>query len=293
MRPTSPTAKRRLIANTLRRLREQRTDMTAGDASKKVDKNQAWLSKVELAQVRANPNDVRALLNLYEITGDEAEAVIDVARQAGQKGWWRRYSDIMPEWFVDYVGLESEASGIRAYEQVVHGLLQTEEYARAVIARAPTSATNRGGEIERQVALRMERQQILAADDAPMLSVVLDEAAVRRMVGGRNTMREQIDHLITMTERPNIEIQVLEFDTGVGFDGPFTVLEFPAPPEPFPRGMLDDRLVYVGVLTAALYLDEPGELAAYLDVLENLRAAALAPEKSRDLLRKIAKGLTE
>lgn len=292
-RPTSPTAKRRQIAITLRRLREQRTTMTAADASKRVDKNPAWLSKVELAQVRPNPNDVRALLHLYDVHGPEAEAVIDVARQAAQKGWWRRYSDIMPDWFTDYVGLESAASAIRTYEaQVVPGLLQTEDYARAAIARAPVSSTNKGDEIERQVALRLERQQILAGDDPPLLGIVLDESALRRMVGGKHVLREQVEHLLAMSDRPNVELQVLELDAGVGLDGSFVTLEFPAPPEPFPRGVLDDRLVYVNTLAGALYLDEPAELAIYADVFENLRAEALSSEKTRSLLRRIAKDLT-
>lgn len=293
MRPTSPTVKRRHIALTLRRLREERTQLTAAEASKSVDKNSSWLSKVELAQVRPGVNDVAALLRLYGIDGPAADAVLQVTREAGQKGWWRPYDEIMPDWFVKYVGLESAAATLRTYEcQMVPGLLQTEDYARAAIRHAPTCETGTTNQVEQQIELRMERQRILDSDDPPQLIVVLDEGALRRLVGGPATMREQCDRLIEASDRPNVELQVVEFDQGVGFDGSFVILDFPPPPDPFPLGPIDDRVVYVDTLAGALYLDRPGQLAAYADVFESLRAQALPARKSRDLLRSIAKALT-
>ena len=189
----SPTVKRRRLALTLRQLRG-RAGLSASDAARRVDHDSSWLSRIENAEVRPHPNDVRALLDLYGVTGEQAEAVIAVARQAKQRGWWQRYGDAVPDWFASYVGMESEASVIRSYQcQMVPGLLQTEDYARAAFQGAPVPM--RDDEVERQVSLRMERQAILTSDAPPMLRMVVDEAAVRRLVGGAEVIRGQIAHL--------------------------------------------------------------------------------------------------
>ena len=153
----SPTVQRRRLALTLRKLRE-RAGYTAVDAAQRVDHDGSWLSRVETAEVRPHPNDVRALLALYGVEDDQAEAVIAVTRQAKQRGWWQRYSDVLPDWFAAYVGMESEASVIRTYEcQMFPGLLQDEAYARSVFQAGPIPL--RDDEVERQVSLRMERQR--------------------------------------------------------------------------------------------------------------------------------------
>ncbi|GIJ25347.1 transcriptional regulator [Micromonospora qiuiae] len=284
----SPTARRRRLALTLRQLRD-RAGFTSVEAARRVDHDASWLSRIETAEVRPHPNDVRALLTLYGVEGEQAEAVIAVARQAKQRGWWQRYSDVLPDWFAAYVGMESEASVVRTYEcQMVHGLLQTEEYARAAFQGAPVPM--RAEEVERQVALRMERQAILTGDDPPMLRVVIDEGAARRMVGGPKVLREQIDRLIGYSTNNHVQIQLLPFGAGTGFDGSFTLLDFPPMPEPYPDAA-EERMVYVDTLTGALYLERPAEVAAYATAFEQLCAVALSPSATRDALSRIAQEL--
>lgn len=285
----SPTVRRRRLALTLRKLRET-AGITSADAARRVDHDASWLSRIETAEVRPHPNDVRALLALYGVEGDQAEAVIAVARQAKQRGWWQRYSDVLPDWFTAYVGMESEASVIRTYEcQMVPGLLQTEQYARAAFEGAPVPM--RGDEVDRQVALRMERQAVLISDDPPMLRVVIDEGAARRMVGGPEVLRRQLTRLIEESTRSNVQIQLLPYSAGVGFDGSFVILDFPPMPAPYPDAA-EERMVYVDTLTGALYLERPGEVAAYAAAHEQLQALAQAPKPTRDTLRAIAADLT-
>jgi transcriptional regulator with XRE-family HTH domain len=269
----------------LRQLRD-RAGLAAADAARKVDHDASWLSRIENAEVRPHPNDVRALLSLYGVDGDQAEAVIAVARQAKQRGWWQRYTDVLPDWFAAYVGMESEASVIRTYQcQMVPGLLQTEEYARAAFRGAPIPM--RDDDIDRQVALRLARQAILTSDDPPLLRVVIDEGAVRRMVGGPPIMRNQIGRLIEDSHRTNIQVLLLPYSAGVGFDGSFVILDFPPLPEPYPDAA-EDRMVYVDTLTGALYLERPAEVAPYSVAHEQLQALALAPRATRDMLSKVA-----
>jgi transcriptional regulator with XRE-family HTH domain len=280
----SPTVRRRRLALTLKQLRA-RAGLSAADAARRVDHDASWLSRIESAEVRPHPNDVRALLGVYGVDGDQAEAVIAVARQAKQRGWWQRYADVLPDWFSTYVGMESEASAIRTYEcQMVPGLLQTEEYARAAFEGAPVPM--RPDEVDRQVALRLERQAILTSDDPPLLRVVIDEGAVRRLVGGPAVMKAQVDHLIEVSRQSNIQILMLPYAAGVGFDGSFVILDFPPLPEPYPDAA-EGRMVYVDTLTGALYLERPGEVSAYAAAYEQLQALSLGPTETRATLGKI------
>ncbi|MEV4624897.1 helix-turn-helix transcriptional regulator [Micromonospora sp. NPDC049523] len=284
----SPTVKRRRLALTLRQLRG-RAGLSASDAARRVDHDSSWLSRIENAEVRPHPNDVRALLDLYGVTGEQAEAVIAVARQAKQRGWWQRYGDAVPDWFASYVGMESEASVIRSYQcQMVPGLLQTEDYARAAFQGAPVPM--RDEEVERQVSLRLDRQAILTSDVPPMLRMVVDEAAVRRLVGGAEVIRGQIAHLLDMSRRSNVQIQLLPYSAGVGYDGSFVILDFPALPAPYPDAT-DDSMVYVDTLTGALYMDHDREVTAYRAAHEQLQAQALGAVATREALRKIAEEL--
>jgi transcriptional regulator with XRE-family HTH domain len=291
-RRTSPTVKRRRVAATLRLLRE-RANLTVTEAARQVDHDQSWLSRIESLESNIHPNDCRALLAVYGVTGEAAEAVVDVARLARQRGWWHKpYSTAMPDWFSRFVGLESDASAIRAFHpQTVPGLLQSEDYARATIMAAATPVQPK--ETERQVALRMDRQALLTSDDPPQFRAVLDEGALRRTIGGRRVMREQIERLLQETEQPHIEIQVLPFDAGAhaGLNGGFVILDFAPPPAPYP-GQADDRIVYVDTWQGSLYYEQPAEVASYTAVFEQIRAEALSAERSRDLLRQIGKDLT-
>ncbi len=175
--------------------------------------------------------DVEDLLTLYGITDEQERAsLVSLAKEANVAGWWHSYSDVLPSWFPTYVGLEGAASLLRAYEvQFVHGLLQTEEYARAVVRRGMKSASD--ADVERRVALRLERQKYLVAENAPEFHVVLDEAALRRPYGDRAVMRGQLQHLIEVSERPNVRLQVVPFSMGghPGSPAPSPSSAFPSP----------------------------------------------------------------
>ncbi|MGA8112324.1 MAG: helix-turn-helix transcriptional regulator [Actinocatenispora sp.] len=286
----SPTAKVRRMAGILRALREH-TNMTVTDAAKAVSRNQGWLSRIEHCKDRIHPNDVLALLRLYKTEDAVVEAVMELAKQARVRGWWLPYNSVLDHWFRNYVGLETDATFIRVYEpQVVHGLLQTEAYARAIIGAC--GIPDRSSGVDKTVQLRLARQKILVGEQPPQFRVVLDEGVLRRPTGGRKIMHEQVEALLEASERPNIEIQVLRLSTGAhaGLNGSFAILDFPPTPDGIPNAA-DDRLVYTDDLLGAHYFEEPAEIAAYSAVFEQLRADSLSAEGSRKLLRSIAKDL--
>jgi len=222
---------------------------------------------------------VADLLTLYGVTGEtEREQMLMLARQASTPGWWQQYSDVLPGWLELYVGLEEAASIIRTYEvQFVHGLMQTEDYARAVIlignAHAPAE------EIDRRVRARMRRQRLLTRSDAPELWAVLDEAALRRAPNGAEVMRAQLEHLLQLTELPNVTLQIVPFSAGphAAAGGPFTILRFPEPDLP--------DLVYLEQLNSALYLDQPGDVTDYVNVMSQLCVQAETGAASKNILR--------
>lgn len=270
--------RRMLLGAQLRRLREAR-GITREAAGYAIRASESKISRMELGRVSFKTRDVEDLLTLYGVT-DEAEraALLSLVKEANLAGWWHSYSDVLPSWFPTYVGLEGAASLIRVYEvQFVHGLLQTEEYARAVVRRGMRDASE--ADVERRVALRLERQKYLVSEHAPELHIVLDEAALRRPYGDREVMRGQLQHLIEMSERPNVRLQVMPFSFGghSGESGAFTLLSFP-------ESDLAD-IVYVEQLTSALYLDKPEDVAQYEKALTELQRDSPGPKESRDLLR--------
>jgi hypothetical protein len=203
-----------------------------------------------------------------------------LARMASAPGWWQQYSDVLPRWLELYVGLEEAASVIRSYEvQFVHGLMQTEDYARAVILIA--NAHVPAEEIDRRVTARMRRQALLARPEAPELWAVLDEAALRRAPDGRDIMRGQLEHLLKITELPNVTLQIVPFSAGphAAAGGPFTILRFPEPDLP--------DLVYLEQLNSALYLDQPDDVTNYMTVMNQLCVQAETDAASTDMLRAI------
>ncbi|TWV52022.1 helix-turn-helix domain-containing protein [Streptomyces misionensis] len=267
-----------LLGSQLRRLREAR-GITREAAGYSIRASESKISRMELGRVSFKTRDVEDLLTLYGIT-DEAErqSLLSLAREANVAGWWHSYSDILPNWFPTYVGLEGAAALIRAYEvQFVHGLLQTEEYARAVVRRGMKGAST--DDVERRVALRLERQKYLLTDSGPEFHIVLDEAALRRPYGDREVMRGQLQHLIDISERPNVRLQVMPFSFGghSGESGAFTILSFP-------ESDLSD-VVYLEQLTSALYLDKREDVAQYEQALKELQQDGPGPDESRDLLR--------
>lgn len=282
----SPTVKRRRVAATLRDLRK-RSGLNLTEAARQVEHDGTWLSRIENNENGIHTNDLKPLLAVYGIEGEEAAAVVAINRGAKTRGWWQPYKQAIPDWFSDYVGMESEAALIRTYEaQTVPGILQTERYARAVLEAAPIPMS--AAEIERQVKLRMERQVVLE-DGGPILRAILDEAVVRRAVGGPDVMREQIEHLLSISELTNVDVHLLSFEAGAhaGLDGPFVLLEFPPTPQPYPD-TAEPRVVYVDYLAGAHYMEEPPELAAYNAAWDRLAGLAERPRKSRDDLRTIA-----
>ncbi len=273
-----PTALRIALGAQLRRLREA-SQLTTDEAGQAIRATHSKISRLERGRSGAKQRDVADLLSLYGVTDEtEREGLLALARQANTPGWWQQYSDILPKWLELYVGLEKAASIIRAYEvQFVHGLLQTQDYARAVILIANAHAPVE--EIDRRVSLRMKRQQLLTQPAAPELWAVLDEASLRRPPGGRKVMRAQLEHLLQITDLPNVTLQVVPFDAGphAAAGGPFTILRFPEPDLP--------DLVYLEQLNSALYLDQPDAVIDYVTVMDQLCVQAETGAASKDLLR--------
>jgi hypothetical protein len=226
------------------------------------------------------------LLDVYEVTDDGyRKHLADLARQANERGWWQKYAGQIISEYADLIGLEEEARVIRAYEQeLVPGLLQTPDYARAVFRSGwPTSTAQ---QIDRWVEVRMERQGILARSDPspPRLHVVLSEAALRRPVGGREVMHGQLEHLMRPRDRANVTVQVLPFDAGVhpAMVGPFTMMTFPDPD--------DLGIVNVEHVMGALFLEEPAEIRVYDEIWSALQASALSPDDSQAFLKSTSLG---
>ncbi len=270
--------RRMLLGSQLRRLREAR-GITREAAGYSIRASESKISRMELGRVSFKTRDVEDLLTLYGIT-DEAEraSLLSLAREANVAGWWHSYSDVLPSWFPTYVGLEGAASLIRAYEvQFVHGLLQTEAYARAVVRRGMKGAS--AADVEKRVALRLERQKYLTEVGGPEVHIVLDEAALRRPYGDREVMRGQLQHLIEISARPNVRLQIMPFGFGghSGESGAFTLLSFS-------ESDLTD-VVYLEQLTSALYLDKHEDVAQYEKALKELQQDSPGPDESRDLLR--------
>ncbi|MEU4389611.1 helix-turn-helix transcriptional regulator [Kribbella sp. NPDC023855] len=265
-----------MLGGHLRRMREA-AGISRADAGWQIRASESKVSRMELGRVGFKERDVSDLLDLYEMKDtQERERLMDLARAANNPGWWSRYGDVMPSWFANYVGLEVAAKLIRTYEVLfVPGLLQTEDYARAVVQLG--KAYLPAEEINQRVAFRVTRQQILTRPDPARLWVVIDEAVLHRPVGGRATMREQIEYLIKVSQQPNITLQIMPFSS-VGYPGAggaFSILRFP-------EGDLPD-VVYIEHAASALYLDKREDLDEYAAIMEALTIAA-APVKATQAL---------
>jgi transcriptional regulator with XRE-family HTH domain len=279
-----PTVLRIVLGSQLRRLREGR-QITCEEAGAAIRGSHSKISRLELGRVRFRRRDLVDLLTFYGITdATEQKAMLTLADRANEPGWWHSYSDILPNWFEVYIGLEEAASRIRAYEvQFVPGLLQTEDYARAVtLLGHPTAA---GHEVERRVGLRMRRQSLLTSDEPPQLWAVVDEAVLRRPLGGAQVMRRQLRHLQELTELPNVTLQMVPFKLGghAAAGGPFSILRFA-------EGDLPD-VVYLEQLTSSLYLDKRDEVDHYHMVMERLCIDAEPASQIRDTLGRYLRDL--
>jgi Domain of unknown function (DUF5753)/Helix-turn-helix domain len=277
-----PTVRRMLVGAQLRRLRTER-GISREEAGQAIRASEWKIHRLENGQVGFKERDVVDLLRLYGVSdpGEVADFVI-LAREANQPGWWYHYGDVLPQWFRAYIDLESAASLIRTYEaQFVPGLLQTEEYMRAVIQGALLEDTS--DEIEQRIQLRLTRQQLIDRQDAPRLWAVIDEAALRRPVGGREVMRAQLERLIEATELPNVTLQVLPFAAGAhpAMIGAFTVLRFGDQELP--------DVVYLEHLTSAIYLNKDDDVDQYLHVMETICVRAAPPDRTVEILGRILK----
>ncbi|MFG2109604.1 helix-turn-helix domain-containing protein [Micromonospora chersina] len=279
--PTSgPTVLRMLLGAQLRRLREG-AGVSRESAGWEIRSSESKISRMELGRVGFKERDVADLLTLYGVTApDERAALLTLARDANSPGWWHRYGDVLPGWFQSYLGLEAAAALIRTYEvQFVPGLLQTPAYARAVILLGHRGAPP--AEVERRVSLRMERQKLLRRSDPPQLWAVLDEAALRRPVGGPEVMRGQLDALIEASAAPHVRLQIVPFDAGghAAAGGAFSILRFGDEDLP--------DIVYIEQLTSAVYLDRRDDLDHYAGAMDRLCGEAAPPERTPELLARI------
>jgi transcriptional regulator with XRE-family HTH domain len=272
----SPTIRRRRLGTELRRLREE-AHVTIDVVADRLGCSPSKVSRIETGHTSATPRDVKDMLDVYGIAGMESEELVQIAREARQKGWWHPYSTVLVG---AYVGLEAAARSIRAYEQqVIPGLLQSEDYAVAMIRAARLSDTPL--EIDRRVHVRMARQSLLIQDEPIELRVVLDEAVLSRPVGGEAVMRDQFVRLIEATELPNVTLQVLPFAAGAhaAMDGTFAILDFPEAQDP--------DVVYAENATGGLFLEKSEELKKYSSIFDTIRAAALTPEESTALIARL------
>jgi hypothetical protein len=275
-----PTVRRMLVGAQLRRLRTE-AGITREQAGEAIRASEWKIHRLENGQVGFKERDVVDLLGLYGLTdpAEIAEFVI-VAREANAPGWWQQYGDLLPQWFRAYVDLESAATLIRTYEgQLVPGLLQTEDYMRAVIGGAHLAESSE--EAERRVALRVTRQRLLERPGGPRLWAVVDEAALRRPVGGPEVMRGQLEQLVDAAKLPNVTLQILPFAAGAhpAMVSAFSILRFADQELP--------DIVYLEHLTNAAYLDKRDEVERYLDVMESLCVASEPPAKTVELLGKL------
>ncbi len=275
-----PTVLRIQLGAHLRRLRESK-GITREDAGWQIRASGSKISRMELGRVSFKERDVADLLTLYGVADEREHAeLLALARQANTPGWWHQFGDILPPWFQSYLGLESAASLIRTYEvQFVPGLLQTADYARAVIRLGHSNASNQ--EIERRIELRRSRQQVLKKANPPKLWAVIDEAVLRRPIGGAQVMGAQIEALIEASKLPHIRLQIIPFDAGghAAAGGPFAILRFPDPELP--------DVVYVEQLTTAQYLDKRDDVDNYAIAMEQVCIEAEPPDRTATILGKI------
>ncbi len=270
------------LGGQLRRLREA-AGITPEAAGFEIRASRSKISRLENGRVKLKNRDVTDLLTVYGVT-DEAVRMqfLLLVMQSNVPDWWTMYSDILPDWFETYLGLEAAAATIRSFElQFVHGLFQTGDYARAVTGLGRTAA--QGDEVERWVRLRLKRQELLTRPDPPNVWSVMDEAVLRRPLGGPAVMRAQFQRLIEVAELPQVTLQVVPFASGghAGESGSFTVLRFEE------RDLPD--VVYLEQLTSAIYLEQRSDVERYLEVVDQISGEALTPDETTRLLEQAAR----
>ncbi|MFD8012332.1 helix-turn-helix domain-containing protein [Streptomyces sp. NPDC058955] len=280
----NPTVRRRRLGQELRKLREGK-GMTAEQVAERLLVSQSKISRLENGRRSISQRDVRDLCGVYEVE-DEAmvNSLMQMAKDSRQQGWWHAFGDIP---YSVYIGLETDAQSLRVYEpQIIPGLLQTRAYATAVISGALPESTP--ADIEKRATVRTRRQDRIRDEERPLrLWAVIDEAALRRVVGNRQVMVEQLEHLVEQSHLPHVTVQVLPFDTGAhpGISGQYSILEFP--------DASDSSVVYIEGVTSDLYLEKGPDVSKYSYMYEHLRAQALGVEQTREFVADIAKGYAQ
>jgi transcriptional regulator with XRE-family HTH domain len=273
--PGAPTVLRILLGTQLRRLRESR-GISAQEAARAIRGSESKISRIELGRNAVREVDIADLLNLYGITDlAEREQLLTLASQANQQGWWHRYQDVLPNWFQSYIGLEESAESIRSFDtQFVPGLLQTEDYAQAVIQLGSYPQA----ETDRLVYLRKERQRRFSSGGLRLWAVI-DEVALRRPVGSVGLMRKQLEYLLDLNVRPGLTLQVCPFLTGASYAAPssFSILSFATDDLP--------DVVYVEQLTSAMYLDKRADVDRYSEAMDHICSTSYTPEQTKELIR--------
>ncbi|MET7327928.1 helix-turn-helix transcriptional regulator [Nonomuraea sp. NPDC005650] len=271
-----PTLRRRRLAGELRILRE-RSGLTGEQAGERLGWSISKVSRIETAQVGVRAGDLAALCDLYGVAGARRESLHELARTATRRGWWETYDSISTD-YANYISLESEAASIRCFSQtLIHGLLQTEDYARAVI-RAALMPFTPASEIDRRVEIRMTRQKILYRDKSLNIWMILDEASLNRLIGGTAVMKAQYESLLRLSELPNVTIQVLACSVGAhpGANTPFSILSF--------REVYDPDVVYIETMTSNLWIEDDSEVHSYSLAFDQVRAMAHSPDDSAALI---------
>ncbi|GAA3939086.1 helix-turn-helix transcriptional regulator [Streptomyces gulbargensis] len=276
----NPTVRRRRLGQELRKLREAK-GMTAEQVAERLLVSQSKISRLENGRRSISQRDVRDLCGVYEVEDEHmVNSLMQMAKDSRQQGWWHAFGDIP---YSVYIGLETDAESLRVYEpQVIPGLLQTHAYAEAVISGALPESTP--AEIEKRVTVRTRRQERIRDEERPLrLWAVIDEGALRRVVGGKQLMVEQLEHLIEQSHLPHVTVQVLPFEMGAhpGISGQYSILEFP--------DASDSSVVYIEGVTSDLYLEKAPDVAKYSLMYEHLRAQALNVEQTREFIAKQAK----
>jgi transcriptional regulator with XRE-family HTH domain len=269
-----PTVLRILLGTQLRRLRESR-GITAQEAARAIRGSESKISRIELGRTSVREVDIIDLLSLYGITDPaEREELLTLAGQANEPGWWHQYQDVLPGWFQAYIGLEESAESIRSYEsQFIPGLLQTDEYAAAVLSLGDFSLE----EAERLVFLRKERQRRFSSGGLRLWAIV-DEVALRRPVGSPQIMRAQLEHISDVCDQPGFALQVVPDSAGAyAAPGSFSILRFAVPDLP--------DVVYIEQLTSAMYLDKPVDVERYATAMDRLSATSAPPEQTKEIIR--------
>ncbi|MFJ6633968.1 helix-turn-helix domain-containing protein [Streptomyces sp. NPDC091376] len=276
----NPTVRRRRLGQELRRLRELK-GMTAEEVADRLLVSQSKISRLENGRRSISQRDVRDLCGVYEVEDHRVvDSLMQMAKDSRQQGWWHAFGDIP---YSVYIGLETDAASLRVYEpQIVPGLLQTREYAEALITGAlPETPVS---DVEKRVQVRLRRQERISSPDGPLrLWAVVDEAALRRVVGNKEMMREQLEHLVEQSQLPHVTVQVLPFSMGAhpGITGHYAILEFP--------DASDSSVVYIEGVTSDLYLEKANDVHKYTVMYEHLRAQALNVDQTREYIEDIAK----